>query len=106
MARIRLYTDREMMALGLGQALLGCHDLDVMGLDSLADPMGACGFRAHVLMLDAPAEASHLFARMRSLDPEARIVVWERGSASVFCHRPRPYLKICCAKPAKVPRRE
>jgi DNA-binding NarL/FixJ family response regulator len=78
MARIRLYTDREMMALGLGQALLDSYELEITGLE----PVQACGFRADVLILDAPAEASHLFADMRSLDPEAPIVVWERGSAS------------------------
>ena len=83
MERIRLYTDREMMALGLRQALTHCYELDVMGLDSLVDSGGAASpVSVDVQILDAPAEGLRLIARMRWLNPDVPIVVWERSSAS------------------------
>jgi DNA-binding NarL/FixJ family response regulator len=78
MERVRLYTDREMMALGLSQALMHCYELEIAGLDSLAAPM----LPADVLILDAPAEGAGVIVRMRSVAPNVPIVVWQRGSAS------------------------
>ncbi|MGD1071807.1 MAG: response regulator transcription factor [Bryobacteraceae bacterium] len=83
MERIRLYTDREMMALGLAQALVHHYDLEILGLDRLADSVAmASPIPAEVLILDAPPEALRLLARLRTQDPDVPIVVWQRGTAS------------------------
>jgi NarL family two-component system response regulator LiaR len=84
MARMLLFTDREVVALGIGRVVHPSHELETMGLGRLAQelPIGASEARTRVLILDAPPEASHLIPLVCSLNSAAPVVVWVRGTCS------------------------
>jgi NarL family two-component system response regulator LiaR len=79
-----LFTDREVVALGLGRVVHPSHELETMGLEGLAGdlPIRPSKARPRVLILDASPEAPHLVPRACSLSPVAPVVVWVRGNCS------------------------
>jgi len=84
MARIVLFTDRQVVALGLGRVVHPAHELETRGLDRLAGdlPISPSEARPRMTILDAPPEAPHLIPQVRSLSPKAPVVVWVRGMCS------------------------
>ena len=76
MARIRLFTDREIIALGLSAAVFGTHSVEVAGLDAIPGHLAA-----ELFVLDAPPEAFHLVGALRARCGGVPAIVWERVTA-------------------------
>jgi len=83
-ASIYLYTDREILAIGLGRSILAGNRVEVLGLDPLvAPPAREDGTPpAGAIVLDAPAEESRLISRLRFLCPDVPLIVWERATGT------------------------
>lgn len=84
MARIGLYSDREVFGAGLRQAVLPMHELVSQGLELHAgSPNLFADLAPQVLILDAPPERSSDMIRfLRTSEPELPLIVWERVTSS------------------------
>ncbi len=84
MAKIGLYSDREVFGAGLRQAVLPMHELVSLGLDFHTESGNLFATLAPALLiLDAPPERSSEMIRfLRSAEPDLPLIVWERVSSS------------------------
>ncbi|HVW87446.1 MAG TPA: response regulator transcription factor [Bryobacteraceae bacterium] len=84
MARIGLYTDREVIAVGLERILHPDHRLEVFALDFLALTLPVLQGKSapEALIVDAPPEAARTIEQICAVDRHIPVVYWERDTAS------------------------
>ena len=85
MAKITIYTDREILALGLAQAVASKHYVEAACLECLSSTtplltVGGCPPDA--VILDAAPEVTQMVERLRSENCAVPLAIWERVEAT------------------------